>query len=240
MKKQGNSERWLQIGATMFESAAFRTLPGRELKLWLDLRTQFYGNNNGRLVVTLRAFVRRGWNSTSQLLKARDELLRRGLIRRTKYTGPNSFHRAHLYAFTDLSTAESDKHGIAGSTASHNYLNWSPTAAISDFLQEESDVSAPRKVTSPAGGERGPKTFPPGGKRSFARKLAPVLAKTEVKAGCVRFPAGGQVITTSTSVMSAKAGSRSGLNGSRHPVSASPAQAPPRAKRSSRAPRAKA
>src|SRR5688572_25793952 len=99
---KAKAERWLQIGVTVFESEAFRTLPGRELKLWLDLRTQYFGNNNGRLLITLSAFARRGWKSTDQLLKARDELLRRGLIRRTKYSGPNAFHRATLYAFTDL------------------------------------------------------------------------------------------------------------------------------------------
>jgi hypothetical protein len=81
--------KFLKIDDTVFESVAFRTLSGPALKLWLDLRTQLNGYNNGRIVVTMSRLRKRHWNSNDTLQRARDELIRRGLLRYTRRCGPN-------------------------------------------------------------------------------------------------------------------------------------------------------
>src|SRR5688572_24697724 len=107
-------QRYVQITDRLYNSEAFRTLPGAAMKLWVDVRTSYFGVNNGRLVITLATLRKRGWNSTDKLLRARDQLLERGLIFRTRYCGRNAYQRASWYAFSDLPVSKDDKHGIAG------------------------------------------------------------------------------------------------------------------------------
>jgi hypothetical protein len=169
-KNLPNQERFLRIRAGVYQSEAFRTLPDPALKLWIDLRTQFYGHNNGQLIVTLRTLAPRGWKSNSKLQRARDELLRRGLIRRTKYCGPNVFHRASRYAFTDEHTAANDELGIAGTAPSHDYLRWTRNTAICGSPQKGANGTRKRIETAPSKGEHPSETIPAGGERLTRRK----------------------------------------------------------------------
>lgn len=190
-KKAKSHERFLRITAGVYDSEAFRTLPGGALKLWLDVRTQFFGDNNGRLVITLSRLARRGWNSNSKLRRARDELIARGLIRCTKYCGRNVFHRASMYAFTDLDIARNDEQGVAGGAPSREYLAW--TAAICAHPQKVSNGTLKRCDTTPAEGERPTETAPAEGERKISRKPTPILVLRPKYARAARSPAEGDI-----------------------------------------------
>lgn len=181
MKAKGGGDRFLQVTDTVYNSIAFRTLPGSALKLWIDLRVQFKGWNNGSLMITLSAQKHRGWNSASKLYKARDALLERGLIAYTRKCNENKFHQASLYAFTDLDVAANDRNGIVGSRKTEAFLAWVPASTVKRaakraFPTQEPNGSQNRRATVPEIGERVPETVPEMGKRQNSPKGAPVLA----------------------------------------------------------------
>src|SRR5437867_11636545 len=104
-KRSAQQEHWVQIKRTVYNSVAFRTLPPSALKLWIDLRTQFRGNNNGNINAAMSVLVHRGWTSTQTLHRALPELLERGLIARTRQGKPGPYRVCSLFRFTDLATA---------------------------------------------------------------------------------------------------------------------------------------
>jgi len=115
------AERYVRFFESVHTHPAVRTLPSSAFKLWFDLNVQWTGGNNGRLIITPSEQAKRGWNSRSKLAQARGVLLARGLIKVTKYCGPNVYHKATLYALTHLDVAASEADGIAGSAATHDY-----------------------------------------------------------------------------------------------------------------------
>ena len=118
------ADSYVRIFASVHSHPSVLTLPHPAFRLWFELRAQWIGSNNGQLKIVYSMMARRGWKSHSTLERARDELLQRGLIKRTKYCGPNAFHRASLYALTDLDVVDSELDGIVGSAASHDYRHW--------------------------------------------------------------------------------------------------------------------
>lgn len=64
-------------------------LSGRAVKLLIELELQYNGNNNGDLAITRTAMRSRGFPSTDQLMKARDDLVRAGWIFVTRQGGRN-------------------------------------------------------------------------------------------------------------------------------------------------------
>ena len=115
---------YVRINATMHSHPAVLTLPHPAFRLWFDLNVMWVGWNNGQLKITYSVMAKRGWTSHDTLDRARDELLRRGLIKLTKYCGPNVLHRASMYALSHLDVAASEEHGIVGSAATHDYRKW--------------------------------------------------------------------------------------------------------------------
>lgn len=75
----------------------FAALSGRATKLLLELALQYNGSNNGDLDLTRTRLRHRGFNSTDQLIKARNELLETGWIMVTRQGGRNI---PSLYAIT--------------------------------------------------------------------------------------------------------------------------------------------
>jgi len=75
----------------------FKTLSPRATKFLMDLLAQFRGNNNGDLCATLKTMRERGWNSSDQLHKAKNELIEKGVIIVARQGGLN---KANLYAVT--------------------------------------------------------------------------------------------------------------------------------------------
>lgn len=193
------AQRYVQIVETVYKSEAFRTIPGAALKLWIDLRTQYNGGNNGRLLITPRTLASRGWNSVSKLMRARDELLSRGLILRTKYCGPNSFHKASLFAFTDVAVASNEAEGIAGMSASHDYLAWTRGTVNPVFCVVPNEVtnhSRIRSATGPESGRRSLKTVPESGQRESDREAAPTLNPQQERELAPRLPESGHTYSS--------------------------------------------
>ena len=75
----------------------FRTLSCRATKLLIDLLAQYRGYNNGDLAATLKMMQERGWNSSDQLQKAKNELIEKDVIIVARQGGLN---KAGLYAVT--------------------------------------------------------------------------------------------------------------------------------------------
>ena len=75
----------------------FKTLSPRATKFLMDLLAQFRGNNNGDLCATLKTMRERGWNSSDQLHKAKNELIEKDVIIVARQGGLN---KANLYAVT--------------------------------------------------------------------------------------------------------------------------------------------
>ena len=197
-KKNRSGDHFLRIGSGLYNTEAFRTLPAPALKLWVDLRTQFRGGNNGRLVVTLSQLARRGWTSKGTLQRARDHLLARGLIRCTKYCGPNVYHRASMFAFTDIETQRYEHQDIPGAAASHEYKAWTKDSVIYGPPQKGRIGPQRKGDTTLAEGERISGTVPVGGERRIFPKAAPTLAFRPKADQLARSLAGGDT-SSSTS-----------------------------------------
>lgn len=119
-------ERYLKLTASVYDSPAFRTLPPSALKLWIDLRVQFRGGNNGNISAALTQLRSRGWSSDDTLSRALWVLLERGLLRRTREGKPGPFRLCSLYAFTDLPTARNDRLEIEGRDPTREFAGWVP------------------------------------------------------------------------------------------------------------------
>jgi len=50
----------------LYNTIAFRTLDGGALKLWIDLRIQWRGSNNGSLIASLSVLRHRGLDVESE------------------------------------------------------------------------------------------------------------------------------------------------------------------------------
>ena len=124
MKRATAAHRYVRIDDTVYSSEAFITLRGGALKLWIDLRTQVNGFNNGNIDATMRTLTKRGWTSTATLQQAINELLARGLIDRTRHGKPGPTRICSLFRFTDLATPKDEKRFIDGKPATYEFRNW--------------------------------------------------------------------------------------------------------------------
>lgn len=124
MKPANGKRRFVMIVASVYTTPAFRTLPSAATKLYVDLRTQYNGYNNGRIVCTLSRLRERGWVSDGTLTRALWTLLERGLLIRTREGKPGPFRTCAYYAFADLPVVKDETHGILGANPKHEYSSW--------------------------------------------------------------------------------------------------------------------
>ena len=97
-----------------------RTLSCRATKLFVDLLAQYRGYNNGDLCAPLSLMRERGWNSSDQLQKAKNELIEKDVIRVTRQGGRN---KCSLYAVTWFQIDECNgKLDVASTTTAP--VNW--------------------------------------------------------------------------------------------------------------------
>ncbi len=144
MKAKGQ-RRYMKIDDTVYQSLAFRTLPTAAAKLWLDLRTQFNGANNGNISAVMSVLVHRGWVSTSTLQNALRELLARGLIAHTRRGRPGPFRVCSLYRFCDLPCAKNEARFIEGRIATCEFAEWKPNGAAEKIRASEIEATLLRK-----------------------------------------------------------------------------------------------
>jgi hypothetical protein len=77
------------IPTALLDSVAFMGASYPAKALLYDLIRQHNGSNNGRLQLSFAWLEKRGWNSRDTVQRARDELIARGLLVKTKQGGLN-------------------------------------------------------------------------------------------------------------------------------------------------------
>ena len=123
-KKKPSRGRYLRIEDAIYLSEAFRTLPPSALKLWIDMRTQLNGYNNGRIDATKKTLAGRGWTSPETIYRALNELLDRGLLVCTRKGKPGPARICSLFRFTDLATEKDEKRFVEGGRATFDFMHW--------------------------------------------------------------------------------------------------------------------
>jgi hypothetical protein len=166
----GGRTRFLAVDETIYNSLAWRTLPGSAAKLWLDLKLQYRGNNNGQIIATMSVLEKRGWKSKAKLARALETLIERGFLVCTRKARPNVYHIASMYGFTDKDVAANAELDIAGSRPTHAYLNWVPATEKTAPLNRGRNGPSFGGTTAPDSGERKANTAPVSGERKTGRK----------------------------------------------------------------------
>ena len=82
-RSQGERQ-FVPIPYAMARSPAFRSLNGNALKVWIELRSRYNGNNNGELSVSLDEAARLLGMGKTTVQRAFAELERKGFIIKTK------------------------------------------------------------------------------------------------------------------------------------------------------------
>ncbi len=88
---------FLLLPHELMHSEAFISLSNKAIKCLINIAAQFKGKNNGDLSCTLKLMKKCGWNSNSQLISAKNEILEKGFIVLTRQGGRN---QCSLYAIT--------------------------------------------------------------------------------------------------------------------------------------------
>lgn len=89
---------FLMIPHDVLRSHAYKSLSASAVKLLVDIAGQFNGTNNGDLSACMSKLKPMGWVSTSTMHRAKQELLRAGLIEQTRQGGMNA--GPNLFAVT--------------------------------------------------------------------------------------------------------------------------------------------
>lgn len=125
-------DAFIGIPRKVADSEAFKLLPAIARALYVDLRRQHNGHNNGQIAAVDRGneaspgLAYYSW-SHSSVHKNLKQLLAHGLIEKTRQGGIGVMSKScSLYAFTDLATAAHTGKGIQGSQPSLAYLAFVP------------------------------------------------------------------------------------------------------------------
>lgn len=93
--------QYLTLSYNMARSEAFRSLSGTAIKVWIEIRSSYNGNNNGKLFLSLTDAAKRLGISKSTASRAFKELEEKGFLKLTRkgfFTG----RQASEYISTDL------------------------------------------------------------------------------------------------------------------------------------------
>ena len=114
------TDSFVRIPHHVINHEHFRSLSPRATKLLIDLLAQYRGYNNGDLCAPLSLMRERGWNSSDQLHKAKNELIEKDVIIVTRQGGLN---KCSLYAVTWFQIDECNgKLDVASTTTAP--VNW--------------------------------------------------------------------------------------------------------------------
>ncbi len=116
-KGRNYGEQFVPIPYAMARSAAFRSLSGPALKVWVELRSRFNGMNNGDLSVSLDEASRLLGMGKATAKRAFDELEEKGFIKLTK-RGSWYGRMATTWSVTDRS--------LKGERPTNDWKNWRP------------------------------------------------------------------------------------------------------------------
>ena len=130
MKGRATHANFIGIPRHVADSPAFVTLPPLARALYVDLRRQHNGNNNGDISAADGILARYNWPH-STIHKMLRLLSEHGLIEKTRQGGIASLSRiTTLYAFTDLPVVANPVKGIHGSQGSWAYKEFVPPKQV--------------------------------------------------------------------------------------------------------------
>ena len=116
--------RFIALPCSVIDSPAFLTLPVLARALYVDMRRQFKGQNNGLIDATQTTLVRLGW-PRSTVRKYLPLLIERELIVQTRQGGIASMSKiCCLYGFTDLDIVSVPTKQVRAQQATHGYRRW--------------------------------------------------------------------------------------------------------------------
>lgn len=136
-KKRG---QFVPIPHTMAHSAAWRSLGGASVKVYIELRSRYYGTNNGDLSLSYAEAARLLNMGKTTIKNAFDELTEKGFIIRMR-EGHWYGRRAATWAVTDR-TIDVPKF----SAASNSWKVWRPTTQYLKVGTEAERKAAYRSV----------------------------------------------------------------------------------------------
>jgi hypothetical protein len=123
---------FIGIPRKVADSPAFRSLPPIARALYVDLRRQHNGHNNGQIAAVDRGneaspgLTFYGW-SHSSIHKHIKLLIEHGLLEKTRQGGIAAMSKTcSLYAFTDLAVTAHTGKGIKGAQPSLAYMQYVP------------------------------------------------------------------------------------------------------------------
>jgi hypothetical protein len=122
--REKNGEQFFPISYLMAHSAAFRSLSGPALKVWIELRTRYNGGNNGHLSLSLEEAARLLGVGKATAHRAFLELQNKGFIvmtQRGQYRG----RRATTWRVTDRD--------FNGQQPTHDWKRWQPLKGPPDL-----------------------------------------------------------------------------------------------------------
>ena len=110
-------EQFIALSYPMLRSPAWRSLSGRAIKVWLELRSRYDGRNNGQLSLSQDEGARLLGIGKATVARSFAELEAKGFLVLTK-RGVWFGRRASEYATTDRS--------MNGHPATQNWKQWQP------------------------------------------------------------------------------------------------------------------
>lgn len=124
--KSKKLDRYIKFPSHILQSDNFASLSPKACKLVWDLASKCYGYNNGDLSMAWSDMKKRGWRSKETLYNARDELVEKGWIVKTRQGWKN---RCCLYGFTFLKIGEFGGRKLdvpEGTAATNDWKEWRP------------------------------------------------------------------------------------------------------------------
>jgi hypothetical protein len=144
--KRATYINFIGIERSAADSAAFIALPAQARALYLDLRRQFNGKNNGDICAADSVLSPYGW-AHSSIAKNLLLLVKHGLIVKTRKGGIGAMSRTPtLYGFTDLPIMANPSKGISGELPSLAYRDFKPEAKV-----EPKSPRTKKQIGSPHG-----------------------------------------------------------------------------------------
>ncbi len=123
---KSGGDQFVPIGYRMAHSAAWRSLGGPAVKVWVELRSRYHGGNNGKLSLSQDEAARLLDLGKATVVRALDELIEKGFIE-LKKRGNWYGRKASEYAVTDR--------GCQGLHATNAWLRWKPSPEAPSVLK---------------------------------------------------------------------------------------------------------
>lgn len=154
--------RFAALPFDVLDSAAFLSLSHPARSLLLELLRQVNGQNNGALLLTQKVLKPRGWTSVDTIQRARDDLLRVGLLHQTVQGRKPSWASWYALTFLALDRLEGFDPGAAAAFERGAYRRYGQADPLKNASGPPPD-GVERPKTAPSGGVGERATTPPDG-----------------------------------------------------------------------------